>query len=385
MSLAKVARGLRWPALLALVVVGGLATGHAFVASQPYDLNVPFADAAGLYPGSDVLIAGSRAGTVRQIQLQGSAAVVTVALDPAHAPVRSDARATLRPKSLLGEKYIDLNPGLAGDAEPSGWTLPRASAQQSTELQDVFNTLDAPTRSKLQTVILELGGGVAGQGPNLNETFATGTTDIKDLAATAEVLRQRDAELQQVIGSLNQVTQELARSDRSQQLGALIVNANALLANLASQDDALKKALDQTSAALSRSDTALAGVQGNLNDIFHQSPVLVHQANLLTGDLASAMQVTSGTLGQCSDNQPVSTCTPGLLLGIREGPIVFGGRDANGYATRVTVIAGPGSAGLGLPGAGGLPGLPGQTRGASLQAPDALPGIFDFLLGRGAV
>src|SRR5207244_6875451 len=75
-----------------------------------YRLVVPLDSADGLYPGSDVLIAGAKAGTVRDISLDGSQTLVTIALDDAYAPVHADARLTVRPKSLLGEKYMALDP-----------------------------------------------------------------------------------------------------------------------------------------------------------------------------------------------------------------------------------------------------------------------------------
>src|ERR687883_327452 len=102
---------------LSLASFSGLGGG------SEYKLTAPFDTAAGLFPGSDVLIAGSKVGTVDNIYLRGDQALVTFTIDPAHAPVHSDAKVQLRPKSLLGEKYISLDPGTHGDSVRSGSIL----------------------------------------------------------------------------------------------------------------------------------------------------------------------------------------------------------------------------------------------------------------------
>ena len=107
-----------------------------------------------------------------------------------------------------------------------------------------------------------------------------------------------------------------------------------MIKNLADQDAELKRALAQTNAALGKTDTALSGTQGNLASIFQQLPVLVHRTDLLMGDLAT------------TSNSAV-TALPIQSAAIHETAIVFGGKDANGYATRISVLVGASSTGAG--------------------------------------
>src|SRR5437016_14444686 len=100
--------------IVGLVVLLAIISFRIVNGLTEYRLVVPLDSADGLYPGSDVLIAGAKAGSVQDITLDGNQTLVTVALDDAYAPVHSDARATVRPKSLLGEKYVALDPGSAG-------------------------------------------------------------------------------------------------------------------------------------------------------------------------------------------------------------------------------------------------------------------------------
>jgi phospholipid/cholesterol/gamma-HCH transport system substrate-binding protein len=315
------------------VVAVALFSFRGLVPLQSYDLWVPLDNAGGLGPGSEVLIAGARAGGVQNIKLDGNKVLVQLSIDPAHAPVLSDGEVTVRPKSLLGEKYLDLNPGRRGDALKAGSRLPANRTAISTDLQEVINAFDEPTRAKLQTILIELGGGTAGRGPQLNETFRYGTQDLNDLRDIANTIRARDAELQKVIVALDGVTSELARSERRQQLGELIKNTDVLMKTLADQDSELKRALAQTNAALGRTDAALSGTEGNLAGLIHSAPVLVHRTNLLMGDLAR-------------DSDVVLSVMPVSLQAIPETTVIFGGKDANGYATRISVLVGKSSSAL---------------------------------------
>jgi phospholipid/cholesterol/gamma-HCH transport system substrate-binding protein len=332
-------RLLRWLGIgLAFVVVvaAGIGVGRLLPRAASYQVKVPVENASGLSTGSDLMIAGARAGRVDGIGLGDGAAVVTVSVDAEHAPLRRDATVSVRPKSLLGERYLALDPGQSNESLPSGATLPPTAVTASTSLEDVVNTFDQPTRDKLQTLVVELGGGVAGRGRELNAGLAAGREDLDDLRGIASTLAGRDAELKQVIVNLDSVTQELARSDRRQELGALIQSLEALLHNLADQEAQLQQALAQTNAALTRTADALNGTGGSLADIAHQLPVTVHLADLIMADLGPDSDALMPHLGQ-------------LNTAVAEGPSVFGGRDANGFATRATVVVGCGTASVQCP------------------------------------
>lgn len=372
----------KWLALFLIVVVGGIAVYRASAGSGAYDLVVPVADANGLYPGSDVLIAGSRAGSVTDIRVSGTTALVYITVDPSEAPVHTDASVQIRPKSLLGERYVALNPGSAPGVLSSGTTLPAKQVSVSTDLQDVINTLDAPTRAKLQTLLLNLGPGVDGRGQDINQTLSSGRTDLDSLSQVAQTLGQRDQDLQTVIQALNQVLGELAQSDRRAQLGELIQNSNTLLANLSAQDATLKRALTETDAALARNDVALGGTGQNLNSIFMTLDPLVQNTGVLTNDLAAGLGATQQGLGTCNESMAIRNCSIGLLKGIREGPEVFGGMDQYGYATRISVVAGPGTGSLPTP---GVPSAGGTASGSSpiSGGSDAqLNALVQFLMGQ---
>ncbi|HYZ54825.1 MAG TPA: MlaD family protein [Streptosporangiaceae bacterium] len=382
-------QGLRRLALaagFAAVVVAVIVFGRVS-APASYLLRIPTQDASGIYAGSDVTIAGVNVGTVRNVSLAPDGeAMVTASIDPAFAPVHTDATAQLRPKSLLGEMYVDLNPGTSGSALSSGATLPQLQVNRSTDLQQVFNTFDQPTRAKLQTLIDELGGGLTGLGGQLNQAIPAGKTDIGDLAAITSTLNARNQELQTVIATLNTVTTELARSDRRQQLGLLIQTTQQLMANLRSQQAQLQRAVVSADYALGNLNQGLQGTAPALSGIAATLPGTVQASNLLLTPLDTG---TSTLMPQLSN----------LIRGIQWGPSVFGGRDANGYATRISLVLGCGSTSLcpqltsPLSGTGTAGQPAGSPAGRSLPSPATSPpatgkgaaapdqGILGFLLG----
>ena len=72
-----------------------------------------FGQVAGLVPQSAIRIAGVKVGEVRKIDLEGDRAKVTLALQNAQVKVYRDAVASLSSIGILGEKYIELDPGRA--------------------------------------------------------------------------------------------------------------------------------------------------------------------------------------------------------------------------------------------------------------------------------
>ncbi|MGH7903478.1 MAG: MlaD family protein [Candidatus Dormibacteraceae bacterium] len=378
-------------AMAAVVIVGILAYRGLAAGADPYTLTAPVANAAGLYPGSDVLVAGVRVGTVQNITLTPSTALVTFSVDSLHSPVSSNATVYVRPKSLLGEEYLDLNPGSSAGVLTSGTTLPAAQVNRSVELQDVINSLDAKTRDKLQVLIYNLGGGLAGRGPETNQTLQQGRKDLDDLARISATLAAQDSGLRQVVTALSQVTGKLAQNQNRSNLGALIKNGQTLLTSLNRQDAQLQADLTVTNAALQKSGTALDGTSGSVSSIARQIPTTLSLLTSLTHDLGTGLDylLATGPYGS-------GTLLQQQLQAIKAGPIVFGGRDANGYATRIDIILGAstpaknGSSPASAPGGSvapgglpGLPGLPGTPRGAGTGSPSAASGLFQFLTAGG--
>ena len=94
--------------VLAVLAVGIAATGGDDEGDQ---ITTTIADAGQLEKGAEVRASGVRVGEVSDIELTDGKAKLTIKLSDGVLPLHQDATLTMRPVNVLGENYIDLDPG----------------------------------------------------------------------------------------------------------------------------------------------------------------------------------------------------------------------------------------------------------------------------------
>ncbi len=112
------------------VIVGIVCLGYLaiklgkleLVGGDYYEVQAEFSSASGLKPGAPVEIAGVEVGRVKDIQLRDYQASVTVAIQRG-VEVYSDAIASIKTRGIIGEKFLELSPGGAGEALRAGDTI----------------------------------------------------------------------------------------------------------------------------------------------------------------------------------------------------------------------------------------------------------------------
>jgi len=185
-------------AIALLLLAGAVTVGikGAFGAFDGgYELVGRF-DAAGqgLLPGSDVKIRGVNIGEVKRIQLVDGDAEITLRIDGAE-DIPEDATATIRPKTLFGEKFVDIAPGeheedgpFLGDGDELVNTL--GGFELEAVLTDLYPVLQAIDPEELTTVIGELAEGGRGLGENINRSIVNGEELTTLFADNAELTQQ---------------------------------------------------------------------------------------------------------------------------------------------------------------------------------------------------
>src|SRR4051795_11948121 len=103
---------------LALVVAAVVSVGASDDGGSGYRVQAVFDDVASAVPGEDVKIAGAKIGKIESMDVTPThkAAVVLDITDGGFTPFRNNAHCTIRPQSLIGEKYVECDPG--GGANP---------------------------------------------------------------------------------------------------------------------------------------------------------------------------------------------------------------------------------------------------------------------------
>jgi phospholipid/cholesterol/gamma-HCH transport system substrate-binding protein len=185
-----------------------------------------------------VRIGGARVGLISEIEPlrrdDGSTyAQVTMKLDKELEPLPEGSRLRVRPRSALGLKYIELEPGPEGGATlPAGSVLGVKSVRQSVELDEVFNMFDAPARVGQRNSLDGYGGGLAGRGKDLNTAIEAFVPLVTDLEPVMRNLSSRDTRLGRFFRELGDAASEAAPVAEEQ--GALFVNLDISFTALAS-------------------------------------------------------------------------------------------------------------------------------------------------------
>src|SRR3954447_4927388 len=106
------------PALLVLAVGIGSPSGSG------YEVRAIFDNASFLTPGEDVKVSGVKVGKVEALDVtEDKRAAITLKIDEAgFSPFHEDAHCSIRPQSLIGERYVECTPGT--DRTPAIGTIP---------------------------------------------------------------------------------------------------------------------------------------------------------------------------------------------------------------------------------------------------------------------
>jgi virulence factor Mce-like protein len=206
---------------------------------QGYRFEVAFPEATQLAVEADVRVAGVEVGKVRQkrVDPRGNRTIATIELDRRYAPIASDARATLRFKTLLGETYVELTTGSPGArAVPEGGRLANRQIQPAVELDEILGALDPYTRQAFRTWQQSLATGIRGRGQDLNDSLGNLPAFVQEGGDLFAILdREREA-LRLLVRNTGVVFAAL--TEREDQLRALVTNTDQVFSAIAQEREA---------------------------------------------------------------------------------------------------------------------------------------------------
>lgn len=222
--------------IVAVFLAYNANNGLPFVSTYDLKARVPNADA--LVKGNDVRIGGVLVGAVKSVvpvQLKGGevAAELSLSLDKSAEPLPVDSTITVRPKSALGLKFLQITPGNSSKGFAAGDTIPLAAAKpEPVDIDQFFDMFDKPTRDAIRQNLAGFGNALAGRGPQLNEAIGA----LRRLAVNA----------QPVLRTLVAPSTDFAGFWRA------LEELSATVAPVAETQASLFVALDRTFAALAR-------------------------------------------------------------------------------------------------------------------------------------
>ncbi|MGH8993435.1 MAG: MlaD family protein [Acidimicrobiia bacterium] len=148
----------------------------------------------GLREGSEVRVQGQRVGQIHDISFEEGEPRVEMQL-PGGFVVHGDATVRIRSRSLLGQKYVQVDPGTTAGGPLAGGIIGKDRTTTVVDIVDLVDTLDAPTRAALGTAVSELGSGAAGRGPDLNALLEAAPDMLADLNVTGRTLTAEETRL----------------------------------------------------------------------------------------------------------------------------------------------------------------------------------------------
>src|SRR5437016_2435856 len=230
---------------------------------------IDFQNAGQLVKGDDVQVGGRAIGSVKDIALtQNNLARIKVQVRNAFAPLHQGTTAIVRATSLSGvaNRYIALTPGPNSNRPlPDGAHIGADSTTSVVDLDQLFNTLDPPTRKALQEVVQGSATQYQGKGVQANQSaryFAPALSSTDQLIQ--EVIRDQGAFTNFLANSSQLVTDIAARRN---DLSSLVSNANATAGAIAQENTSFNTALALLPGTLRKGNTTFVNLRATLGDL----------------------------------------------------------------------------------------------------------------------
>lgn len=318
--------------LIAVVALVAIAFGgwQVYTHTRTYQVTAYFVSASQVVPGNQVTIGGVPVGSVSAVQLapDGSTAgaLVTMQINGSRAPLQRGTTATIRPKGLLGNMYVELSPAHTGQVIPSGGSIPLQDTAAPVTLDQISDILDPQTRQWLQTLTQQGGVALQDHGPEINHLLGQLPQITADLAATTAALDSRDQDLEALTVEFDQVANMVAGEDRS--LRGDLQSGATLLDTLAQHQQSLQQELTSADSSISKLNAALGGHEQDLNQLLKDLPQFLDDVRALSGSSTTSFTILD----------PCMTDLVNTLAEMRSAtgyPHPAGSQDGAGYMLRV--------------------------------------------------
>jgi phospholipid/cholesterol/gamma-HCH transport system substrate-binding protein len=235
-----------------------------------YRVRAVFINASQIVTGDQVSVAGNPVGTVSDISLTsaGQAQLTLKINNSTFRPLHEGTEAIVRQTSLSGiaSRYVDLRLGPAvAPAIPDGGVIGTTNTTSAVDLDQLFNTLNAPTLKGLQQVIR----GSASQYVGRGKQAAVGWAYLNPALASSSMLFReinRDSTdfTNFIVNSGSLVT---TISQRSTDLSGLVDHLSTTTQALAAQQTALGQSIQRLPGFMRLANTTFVNLRSALDDL----------------------------------------------------------------------------------------------------------------------
>ncbi len=257
------------------IVIGVVRAFTEDEADQHYMVRAIFDNASTLVGGEDVKVAGAPVGEITGMDVtEDDKAAVTLRIDnDGFTPFKADARCIIRLQGLIGERFVECEPGSAGapalkrieHGDGEGERLLSVTQTSSpVDLDLVGNIMRLPYRERLRIVLSEFGAGLAGRGKELNEVIHRANPALRETEQVVRILAQQNRTLVRLARDSDRALAPLARE--REHVGSFVVQANATGEATAERSDDIRRGIDRLPAFLRELKPLMADLQGFADD-----------------------------------------------------------------------------------------------------------------------
>jgi phospholipid/cholesterol/gamma-HCH transport system substrate-binding protein len=224
-----------------------------------YTVSALVPNAGSMGPGATIRIAGLSVGKVESVKRNGPSAVLELRFDKGPQPLPSDTRVAVRLRSLIGENYVEVTPGVAKTTIADGASIPIRQTEDFVDVDEILTSLDGETRDHARQLIQGLGKGVDGRGEKLNALVGGVAGVITDIAPTTAVINRDREQLAHLVDDLGSVMR--AVGDRGEATRKFAAGGRRTFEAVASRDAALRRLLRELPSTLQQARSTAGKVE----------------------------------------------------------------------------------------------------------------------------
>lgn len=266
-----------------------------FNVGEDLTVTVLLDDASGLVTDGAVMLAGVRVGTIYALSVEYDKAKVGVRLR-SDAKIRKDARATVRMKSLLGEKFLEIIPQskdapllVAGDRIEATF-LPTEIDQLVNRLASIAERIDAnnPEDGNIIDNFAKLSASLRRIAEESRETFSPTMKNLRDMTAELkDLLAENKAGMKDTLTQVHDLAENANRIVKANEahLDRIADSVDKTTAAFAPRSEEIAKNLDETLKNLVRITEKLPATLDSLTRVSSKFETTLDRAGNLLGKL----------------------------------------------------------------------------------------------------
>jgi ABC-type transporter Mla subunit MlaD len=299
--------------LVALAVGAAVMTGASPDSSSSgvgKTYKIQFDNAFGLTTGGDLKVGGVRAGKTSGFDLKqiGDGRYVAEVQGQITAPgvsgFHKDASCEIRPQSLIGEYFVDCQPGASKEMLPAGGTVPVKQTVSTIPPDLMQNVMRRPYRERFRLILAELGTGLAGRPDDLAQVLRRAAPGLRETSKVLQILGRQNQVIKNFITNSDIVVKELEAKKKD--VAAWVTSAGHTAAVSATRQAALREQWKQFPRFL----TELKPTMVQLGALADEQTPLLRQVRQTTpqlkqffadlGPFSEASRPSLRTLGQAA-------------------------------------------------------------------------------------